>query len=426
MGLERIKAALGNDPWLITEPGLQTIVDVVAGANEDPETVAAKIGRPLQNTRTVTIRDSSAIIPVTGPIFRYANLFTEISGATSVEVLAKDFRAAEENPDIDTIILVLDSPGGQASGIAEIAEQIRSSSKKTIAYIDNFAASAGYWIAAAASEIVINKSAEAGSVGVVFATRVRKETGEVTIVSRQSPNKRLEPGSVEWSAELQKRADDLAEIFIGDVASYRNVTREKVIADFGQGGLLLGQAAVDAGMADSLGTFEGLFSKKEEVVAMSEQFTVASLKTDHPDVASALIEEGKALGREEGRAAEVARIQSVREQSIPGHEALVETLMFDGKSTGADAALAIVQAEKSARKQAASDFKETAPAPVTQPAVTTTGKKKPDNMTAEEQIKHDWDNDPEERDAFDGDFESYKCYREQAAAGNVKILGGKG
>lgn len=429
MTTERIKAALGNDPWAITEPGLQTIVDIVSGANDDPETVAAKIGRPLQNARQVTVRGATAVIPVTGPIFRYANLFTEISGATSIEVLAKDFRAAEEDQGIDRIVLVLDSPGGQASGVAEFAEQIRASNKNVIAYIDNFAASAGYWIASAADKVIINKAAEAGSVGVVFSTRVRKETGEITIVSRVSPNKRLEAGSPEWSAELQKRADDLAEIFVGDVASYRGITREKVIADFGQGGLLLGQSAVDAGMADSLGTFEGLFvNQDEEIVTMSEKITVASVKADHPVVAAALIEEGKTAGHsagiEKGRADEVARIQSVKDQSIPGHEKLVETMMFDGKSTGADAALAIVQAEKTARLNAAGNFESSAPSVVPQPVAPESGSKKaPDSLTADEKIKFDWDNDPDAREEF-GDFDRYAAFRKAEGEGHVKVLGG--
>ena len=302
MGHERVKAALGNDPWAITEPGLQTIIDIVAGANDDWEAVAAKIGKPLQHTREVTVRDGTAIIPVAGPIFRYANLFTEYSGATSISVLAKDFRTAEEDPEIEKIILVLDSPGGQASGVAEFADQIRASNTEVVAYVDNFAASAGYWIAAAADKVVVNKAAEVGSVGVVFSTRLRKNTGEVHIVSKVSPDKVQAPGSAEWTASLQKRADDLAEIFVTDVAGFRNVTREKVITDFGQGGLLLGQNAVDAGMADEVGTFEGLFvtSTEDSVIMSNTTLTVAELKTDHKYAFDEVFAEGKTAGHAEG------------------------------------------------------------------------------------------------------------------------------
>ena len=46
------------------------------GENESPQAVAARLGRNLQNTYSVMERDGVAVIPVTGPLFRYANLFT--------------------------------------------------------------------------------------------------------------------------------------------------------------------------------------------------------------------------------------------------------------------------------------------------------------------------------------------------------------
>src|SRR5437773_11452752 len=88
--------------WAILETNLQEMYEIYKSALErkaldtefNPEAVAAKIGRPLDNSRTVTVRDGIAVLPVSGPIFRYANLFTEISGATSIEVLATDFQQA--------------------------------------------------------------------------------------------------------------------------------------------------------------------------------------------------------------------------------------------------------------------------------------------------------------------------------------------
>src|SRR6185503_19749583 len=64
-------------PWAITEAGLRQILEIAERSNASPEAVAARLGRPLENTRTVEVRDGVAVIPVTGPIFRYANLFTE-------------------------------------------------------------------------------------------------------------------------------------------------------------------------------------------------------------------------------------------------------------------------------------------------------------------------------------------------------------
>ena len=93
------------------------------------------------------------------------------------------------------------------------------------------------------------------------------------------------------------------------------------------------------------------------------------LKADHPDLVAAIAAEACdgminqeelqtqiTAARTEGATAEAARINDVRAQVIPGHEALVETMAFDGKSTGADTALAIVAAEKKKGGQAATDL----------------------------------------------------------------------
>jgi ClpP class serine protease len=420
---------------LITEAGLETIVgiaqrqDVEGWRNVvDPEAVSVKIGTPLMNATSVTVRDRFAIIPIVGPIFRRANLFTDMSGAVSTSALARDLRIADEEPEADQIILKIDSPGGQATGIAEAAELIKRARKRVIAYVDGMGASAAYWLAAAADEIVVNKTAEVGSIGTVFSARINNSNNTVTIVSRQSPKKRLEPGTEEGNKQLQERADNLASVFIEDVAEFRGVTVEKVLSDFGQGGLLLGQAAVDAGMADRVGTFEEII-EGVDFMAVEKDVTAASLRADYPEACEAVTKEareaayneGLLKGREEGRQAEVSRIQGVKAQSIPGHEALIEGLMFDGVSTGADAAMKIVEAEKSLRANALEKFKASAPEPVTTPPVQEQAPKD-DNLTAEEKIEADWKADASLREEFGGSFESYKAFKSNEH--NVTIRGG--
>lgn len=69
---------------------------------------------------------------------------------------------------------------------------------------------------------------------------------------------------------------------------------------------------------------------------------VQKLKAEHPDVAEALINEGKQIGA----TAERERIQAVEAQAMPGHEALIATLKFDGKTSGPEAAVQVLAAEK--------------------------------------------------------------------------------
>jgi hypothetical protein len=61
---------------------VETLLEVAAREGASPEAVAARLGRPLENTRAVTMREGVAVAPVIGPIFRRANLLTQVSGAT--------------------------------------------------------------------------------------------------------------------------------------------------------------------------------------------------------------------------------------------------------------------------------------------------------------------------------------------------------
>jgi signal peptide peptidase SppA len=261
----RIWNRLAGEPWAITETALQTILEIAARENESPQAVAAKLGRDLQNTYTATEREGVAIIPVTGPLFRYANLFTAVSGASSYELIARDFTAALENPQIKGIILDIDSPGGEVNGVSELSNMVYTArgKKPVVAYASGDAASGAYWIASAADEIVVSDTSALGSIGVVGMYRGKsgKQGEDVEIVSSQSPHKRLDPSSDEGRARLQTRIDSMADVFIETIARNRKVSAESVQTHYGGGDVLIGAKAVQAGLADRVGSLEQLIQE---------------------------------------------------------------------------------------------------------------------------------------------------------------------
>ena len=93
-----------------------------------------------------------------------------------------------------------------------------------------------------------------------------------------------------------------------------------------------------------------------------------TLMKDHPNLAQALIDEGvakgKADGMKEGAESERARIKDVQEQARAGYDDLITEMMFDGKSTGGDAAKRINAAEKETLKNSLANQKADAPKPV--------------------------------------------------------------
>lgn len=308
-----------GEPWAITENSLHTILEVATRENEAPEAVAAKLGRELQNSYNATMRDGVAIIPVTGPLFRYANIFTSISGASSYELIARDFMSALENPLITSIILDIDSPGGEVNGVSELASMIFEArgKKPIIAYASGDAASGAYWIASAADEIVVSETSALGSIGVVgiYRGKSTKETAEtVEIVSSQSPHKRLDPMSDDGRAKLQTRIDAMADVFVSTIARNRSVTADHVQAYYGGGDVMIGANAVNAGLADRIGSLERLitefsspktqsppknimvegFSSSTQPKKEKKPMNLEQLKTDHPDLVNTLHAEGSA------------------------------------------------------------------------------------------------------------------------------------
>lgn len=258
--MSRVLRAIEETPWLSTPSALRMVLDI-ANREVDIDAVAAKIGKPLENTRTAEVRDGVAIIPVTGTIVRYSSFFTDICGGVSTEVLARDLNAALENDSVHTVLFNIDSPGGEASGISELSDMIVAAREKKniVAYVDDLAASAGYWIASAADHIAASKTAMVGSIGVVFTMRENEGSG-IEIVSRVSPRKRPDISTKEGLSQIQAWADKLGDVFVETVAENRGVSADTVLDKFGQGDMLVGREALEAGMVDEITTFEALIA----------------------------------------------------------------------------------------------------------------------------------------------------------------------
>jgi signal peptide peptidase SppA len=253
-----------GEPWAITETALNNILTIASRQNESIEAVSAKLGRDLDNTYVTEVRDGVAVIPVVGPLFRYANLFTAISGASSYEVLAKDFNSALENPDVHSIVLDIDSPGGEVNGCAEFANMIYESrgAKPIIAYASGDAASGAYWIASACDQIIASETSLLGSIGVVAVYRDSNDQNVLEIVSSQSPYKRLDPNSEDGKSRLQSRIDDLASVFIDSIAKHRGVDPPTVLKEFGGGDVFVGKNAIRSGLADDIGSLENIIQQQ--------------------------------------------------------------------------------------------------------------------------------------------------------------------
>jgi signal peptide peptidase SppA len=137
-----------------------------------------------------------------------------------------------DDPSIRTLVLDLDTPGGTVIGLQETAlrmQAVKDSGTRIVAYTDALCASAGYWLAAKADEIVAAPSAQVGSIGVYIAaiddSRAWEMDGLKLKLFKNGDLKAMGHPGKEWTTEeeefLQTRVDARALEFKDHVRSHR-------------------------------------------------------------------------------------------------------------------------------------------------------------------------------------------------------------
>ncbi len=108
---------------------------------------------------------SVAVIPIRSEILKY----DQPCGPRGTQSILTDVKSADQNPNIKSIVLVVDSPGGQVTGTDLLAEAIKNSATPIVAYVEGMAASAAYWIISGASKIIASSSLDRiGSIGTML------------------------------------------------------------------------------------------------------------------------------------------------------------------------------------------------------------------------------------------------------------------
>lgn len=250
-------------PWAITENALNTILTIAQRKQDLQQWAAGQLGEEVEQTPFSDIRDGVAVVSVAGPLFRYANFFTRISGATSYDIIANDVKSHMNNPDVHSVVLDVDSPGGEVNGVSELSKLIFESRgvKPIHAYVSGDAASGAYWVASATDSITASDTSALGSIGVVATLRSYTNDSVIEIVSSQSPHKRLDVNTDEGKRRIQNQIDELAQVFIDAVAKHRGVDPPTVKKEFGGGDVFIGQHAVTAGLADQVGSLDTLITQ---------------------------------------------------------------------------------------------------------------------------------------------------------------------
>jgi signal peptide peptidase SppA len=261
--------AVSETPWAILPSKLAAIVDLISlkasGQQLTQEEIQARIGAGPAHKQT-SQQGLVAVLPLYGVIAPKADAMTEISGGTSVQTFAADFRSVLNDDQVKAIVIDVDSPGGQTDLLPELAAEIRSArgTKPIVAVANTMAASAAFWIASQADELVVTPSGSVGSVGVFAAhddiSALQEQLGVKTTLISAGKDKTLgnpfEPLSDEARQMIQERVDEAYDMFTSDVAKGRGVSQAQVKNGYGEGRMVTAQTAVSEGMADRVGTLE--------------------------------------------------------------------------------------------------------------------------------------------------------------------------
>lgn len=217
---------------------------------------------------------STAIVPINGPIFKRANIFMMFSGGTSADMLRSAVKQLLEMDTIKNVVLHVDSPGGSVNGLvlATNALRVLAQNKNMLSVADDLNASAAFMLSSVAP-ILVNPSSITGSIGTiaVLENRARQleAEGRDIFVVRSKPSRMksvpnsFEPVTDKGLEEVQSAVDKHFGDFIKAVSLNMGITMNEAIEKAAEGRTFEGEQAIEAGLADGEGTLESAVEQLE-------------------------------------------------------------------------------------------------------------------------------------------------------------------
>lgn len=273
-------------PLLIHRPKLDVILSVLAprlGLDGTLPQAALPSPRPVASPTP-----GIAILPIHGSLVRRTLGMEAESGLLSYQAIQSGLAAALADPNVAGILLDVDSPGGEAGGVFDLADRIAAAAKvKPIWAIANESAfSAAYALASAASRLVVTRTSGIGSVGVIAMhidqSGMDAKAGlQYTPIVAGAHKNDLSPHTAitdEARAMLQAEVDRLYGLFIDTVASHGRLTADALRAT--EAGLYFGDAAVAAGLADAVATFDDTLAEMADFLTPRTVQRLAAARTE--------------------------------------------------------------------------------------------------------------------------------------------------
>ena len=204
---------------------------------------------------------------------------------TSLDKLIDKLFADKKSP---AVALIINSPGGSPTQSSLIAEKIikksKEKNKKVISFVEDVAASGGYWLACASDEIYINTNSILGSIGVIspgfgFVELIKKIGIERRVYTSGKSKSFLDPFKEEKAGDINRLKniqEQIHENFISYVKNRRGTKiQEKDFDEVFSGLFWVGKKAIELGLADGLGSIYDIvqqrFGKKAKIKIIDQK-----------------------------------------------------------------------------------------------------------------------------------------------------------
>lgn len=257
--LVRFATRIVNTPLMIAPDKLNAIINVI-GDRIGLETDDNAVDFELSSREKKKDEPHIAVIPIHDTLVHRGRGISALSGLTTYEQIGESFRGALANPKVTQIVLDIDSPGGEVSGVFDLVDEIYNARgiKPIIAAVNDIAYSAAYAIASAADKIYVPRTGGTGSIGVIAVhtdqSKYNEKAGmKYTAIYAGAKKNAFSPHeeiSVEALGDVQSKVDSVYDLFVKTVARNRNLNPDDVKAT--EAGIFLGEEGLEVGLVDQI------------------------------------------------------------------------------------------------------------------------------------------------------------------------------
>lgn len=218
----------------------------------------------------MTQRPKVAVVRLSGVIADTSMRKNGVSHAKYAQLIEDAF----DVQDVREVAVVINSPGGapaQSSLIAGVIRQCANEKKVPVtAFVEDVAASGGYWLACAADKIYVQPSSLVGSIGVIaagfgFEDFIKEHGVKRRVYTSGKDKSMMDPFLPEKKSDVERvkqLQSDIHAQFIAWVKDRRGARLKGADADLFEGQVWTGNMALPMGIADAVGDLRGVMHEK--------------------------------------------------------------------------------------------------------------------------------------------------------------------